>query len=1423
VTLPKRFLSKSKLSTYLRTQCDRNLYLSLFHNNPADLTNANIPVPLKTRPSVQLVTKSGREFEIEQFDNLVRAIPSNVLFKSNYAPFDLKEALRRAIIPSFVLQPEIEVEDFRNFSLDNLNLTAEEQLCIPQMSGLRPDVLFLHKPTTIDYEILPDGNRKKIEVNDKRTAISVIDLKNVTEANASYAAEVCLYSYFLANWLASIGKEFQEKYFISDKSYLWKHVEMPRFQRSLSLQNETSALKRISALKEDLQEGLVNYLVFIPSVRKFFKEDIPRVVKKGDSFGWNTVDYHISPKCGSCDWLGNKAWLWGTDKEIYNQHPEHYCLSAAQTSEHLSQISGLSKGATFVLTTNGHKTVSDLIDISSSHPILKKHALLKKNKSQIGERAKAIQTGNLTLDNDVKIPGLAGGLNAEYDIVVNFDAGAGLLTGISIRGILFPPYGQTFSLEDGTTSNFMSLKEEAFVVGKDTTHAEWVALLGFISKLSLHVANSQILFTQNGWGSVSTQICFWEPRQYQELCNAFSRHLLNILQLKEKNSLGLAWIFPAEELMERDEQTAPGIVFIRDIIDSVTRLPLRFTHTLIGVSNIYHLTNMPPRTLDTYYTEPLGNGIPRERIFEIWKCTTGVVQMYGQPASLNDAVTKYGNVLKSHAWALASVTARLRSDFRQSLVGKAPAMNLSIPNGASKVAYDSKLWIQWHKVEAATSETEGKMGFVTKPERLEASYKAIMLGNLVTDFGSHRYEFEVSDESTEAKLEEGKGYYVLGFVNKPGFPLATPRSLNVSINSPEIDFPQVNSPLHKIINVFIEKFDRVNRKIIIRIEASYSRMEAVFNELFNLDLVPINDEPIYLIDGVPYNDSKATLEILKVVGAPACAIASPEAILAMGSTKSKSAVGNDPITPIANVLWNAELLSSKQIRDEAQSQKIADFAKKMNPKGLNDSQVSAITACAKNQLSIIWGPPGTGKTDTLASLIVGLTFEAQVTIQNKNILITGPNYRAVEELSDRLLNYLNLCPSLVADFYIVYSNSREPKEIAATNSNLDANSITFQDERSVSLKKSLQDSTRVTIVATTAHVVGKISELLYGKNSIPVQEVFDFVIIDESSQVPVTLALRPLALLKEFGQIVIAGDHLQMPPISSLEPPRNAEYLVGSIQSYLIKRFKIEQQQLLTNYRSNQDLVDFAKTIGYSNLLFAYNKSQSLQVIADLKEVISTIPDYLPKTEAYYEILQPQRKVTAFIHDDISSSQANEFEAKLVAGLAYCLKKGMAKQLTSNISETKLEKYTDAEFFQIGLGVVTPHKAQKALVIKELRNLFTDVDPKLIFESVDTVERFQGGERQTIIVSYGVGDLDIIEGEEAFLLQMERTNVAVSRAKAKSILIMPKSLAYFLPTEEKTIQTSIALKSYIEEFCNNKQIVNVKIGETERNGEVRWH
>jgi len=279
---------------------------------------------------------------------------------------------------------------------------------------------------------------------------------------------------------------------------------------------------------------------------------------------------------------------------------------------------------------------------------------------------------------------------------------------------------------------------------------------------------------------------------------------------------------------------------------------------------------------------------------------------------------------------------------------------------------------------------------------------------------------------------------------------------------------------------------------------------------------------------------------------------------------------------------------------------------------------------------------------------------------------------------------------------------------------------------------------------------------------------------------------------------------------------------VGSIQEYLIRRFDIKPVPLLLNYRSNSDLVEYARLLGYPAKLKAAFPTRDLQLWQAVETVTKAMPPGLPITTAYEELLEPERRVTALIHEDVTSSQANEIEAGLVAALAYVTRQVIAKELNQGKATSKTA-YSEDEFFESGIGIVTPHKAQKALVVRKLLELFPKANPTIVFESVDTVERFQGGERDTIIVSFGVGDTDIIEGEEEFLLQLERTNVAISRARAKCIVLMPKSLAYHLPTDEKAAETSVAIKSYLDEFCANRKAVSIALGGDSRNGEVRWH
>lgn len=1414
--LPRRQFTKSKMSMYLRTLCDRELYLSLFSNNPDELDKAGIPVPLKSRPGVQLITSSGREFEYDQYNVLCSSLPNNVFHKnSGTVPVDLAVALSKTSKPTLILQPQIEPEDFRHSALSNIGVAENDQKFIPKMSGLRPDVVFADARREIEFEVLPDGTRRQLLDDDNRMALSVIDLKNITEANASYSAEVCLYAIFLSNWLHNEGKEFLDRFFISHRIYLWRHIEMPNFTKVLGTKEGGDHSNRLKALRQDLEDGLVNFLVYMPSVRKFFCEDLPRVVQLGDSKGWNAVPYHVNPRCSSCDWLGNRVWLSDEDRKHFDSHKDNYCTPAAINSDHLSKMATLTKGASNVLAAGGHPMVATLVGIKADAPVLRQHSLLKQDRRQISQRAESISTGNVSVDGSSKVGGLAKRLGAEFDIVANFDSGSGFLTGIAIRGTLFSPFGRKFPATSGKeASSIMPLGEQAYVVVKDALVAEWAAISSFVECFAGWIEDGEKQFAANNFGSLTTQICFWEIRQYEELCNAFGRHLLKILDLPDRYQRALAWIFPADELLEKSDQICPNIVFIRDIVSGSVHLPQLFAITLLGTAESYHHERMQPRKVDNYYLEPLGNAIPRERIFEIWKSTTGTVRIYGKDRAITEAVTRYGDVLKAHTWALSSITARLRMDLKDAISGDAPKLSMSVPSGTPGVAYDSKLWDRWSQVSVAVAKTESQGAFIARAEALESAYKAIVLTKLVKDHGNNVFEFEVSEDSSEAKIEEGDTC-VVGIVSWPGFPLANGNSLGLGLE-PKLSF----TPMHKVIEALINKFDRFKRCLVLTLRPKWYGVEQQFNAVMAGAVVPIGKEPIYLLEGAAFNDSDVVTNILKEIGNPKCSIAAPEALMAMGASAAKKIPqGTDLDTPAAKVLWQANTLATKEIRAAKAVESIVQFAQTANKYALNASQIDAVRSCAKNQLTIIWGPPGTGKTDTLVAFLHAVIRQKEP----KNILITGPNYRTVEELSERLVKNLESDADTSCDYYWLYSKSRGAKPLATDKKHLNLKSTVRDDTKAdyQELLSSLRDNSKTTIVSHTAHFVHQVTKSAGVKNTL-VDEVFDLVVLDESSQIPITLALRPLAAMKAECQLIVAGDHMQMPPIQHLDPPEGAKHLVGSIQSYLIRRFGIEAFPLLLNYRSNKDLVEYARTLGYPAKLQAAFPVRELQIIQPIDAVVKAMPVGVPITDAYEDLLKPERRVAAFIHEDVTSSQANDFEAGIVAGLAYVTKQVMAKELNEG-NPTSLTSYSDDEFFKTGIGIVTPHKAQKALVVRKLLELFPNASAEAVFECVDTVERFQGGERDTVIVSFGVGDTDIIEGEEEFLLQLERTNVAVSRARAKCIVLMPKSLAYHLPNDKKTAETSIGVKSYLEEFCFHRKSVSIDFCGVKRIGEVRWH
>lgn len=605
-------LGKSTMSMYLRTNCDRELYFSLYKSNSQkSLIAAGIPAPLSARPNIELVTTAGIEFEAHEMDMLLHAMGgAHVRYQKNakgdFTDINLASPLATPTIPLFCLQPELDPSPFRQDLLVNdFGLTLLEEALVPKLSGLRPDVVIVRPRGTLQWEVLPSGKRKLLAPSDARLALSVVDVKNTLEGNKSYAAEVVLYSLFLAKWLEN--SIYAKTHFVSDECFLWTHNEKTAFDK---LPAGSSVQTKLDTLLTTLEK--VEFSVIAPSVVKFFKEDIPRVMNAATAGSWSALDYHVGPKCSNCDWLGFERWLSSDDKKLLAANPTWYCKPGAAAVQHLSLIPNISRGARQLLESNSVKTLTDLSVLPKTAPAFSMHSMLKRERSQLSFKAEAILNNACSTDLSAALSGLARNVELELAVSVNFDSAAGLLTGIACRATLFMPYGSTPPIRH--------LADFAAPVENQDAKSEWDVLFAFLSTVEQAV---QAAATHLG-SPPRTQIYFWEQRQFQELCAAVGRHLPKIFSPAVKPPKGsliqaLAWIFPPEDLIERESAVSPHIVFVGDVAQRVLRIPTPHAFTLLAAHEAYHLASLPPKSIDSYFRDPLGNGIPRERIFEVWK------------------------------------------------------------------------------------------------------------------------------------------------------------------------------------------------------------------------------------------------------------------------------------------------------------------------------------------------------------------------------------------------------------------------------------------------------------------------------------------------------------------------------------------------------------------------------------------------------------------------------------------------------------------------------------------------------------------------------------------------------------------------------------------------------------------------------------
>jgi superfamily I DNA and/or RNA helicase len=158
-------------------------------------------------------------------------------------------------------------------------------------------------------------------------------------------------------------------------------------------------------------------------------------------------------------------------------------------------------------------------------------------------------------------------------------------------------------------------------------------------------------------------------------------------------------------------------------------------------------------------------------------------------------------------------------------------------------------------------------------------------------------------------------------------------------------------------------------------------------------------------------------------------------------------------------------------------------------------------------------------------------------------------------------------------------------------------------------------------------------------------------------------------------------------------------------------------------------------------------------------------------------VLAPEYPIVVIEHDEQSSQQFNLTELDILQPLvAACLE------------ELRLDGTE-------GIGIVVPHRAQKA----RLRDTF----PALAaMDAIDTVERFQGGERDVIILSATASDPGYVLAEADFLLNLNRLNLALSRPRQKLIVVASRSVTKLFVSDLNVFENAVIWKRLYYQYAS---------------------
>ena len=453
----------------------------------------------------------------------------------------------------------------------------------------------------------------------------------------------------------------------------------------------------------------------------------------------------------------------------------------------------------------------------------------------------------------------------------------------------------------------------------------------------------------------------------------------------------------------------------------------------------------------------------------------------------------------------------------------------------------------------------------------------------------------------------------------------------------------------------------------------------------------------------------------------------------------------------------------------------------------DNSQYEAFKAALDKDITFIWGPPGTGKSYTLAAIIMALYHmkgERTAVCCLSNVAVDqllrkvvdiieveepemtrGEFYRAGRTQDDKLIDTDFLYPDDAKSKLLrlkIQKSARKIEEYKKRNEQ-------YSDE-AIAIKATIKD-TREELKEHTSYLIGKVKVVFstiasFVLNPLLKDGEFDNIIVDEASMLakPQLIALA----WKVKKRIILVGDFQQLAPISTAGVPILRENVFKMCGIDIAHTDHPALHQLLNQRRSNPKIVDIINHSFYADRLHAQNS---------LYDSIVAGPPYSGNVVGMYSVEDGTVRFTR------GGTRQNVANADAVMNL--------------------LDIYSEEKEDTFSIGVITPYTGQVAL----LKALFSKKEYNTDFQervNIGTVHTFQGSECDVIIfdmVDCLKFEKDktpyfgrIYGGEEGEQL----LNVAISRAKHKLIVVCDPECLKRCPGGKVSDRTKVIFNSLLK-------------------------